>query len=80
MWDVLTNDEVAAQIKNAVLESNKEEARSEIRHTQMAKHLVQLARGEKKEGYWERADGSLASGDDISVFVIPLEHFQISEK
>ena len=41
----------------------------------MAKHLVQLARGEKKEGYWEKHDGSLASGDDISVFVIPVDKF-----
>ena len=80
MWDVLTNEEVAREIKKAAELSDKLDPIPEITHTQMAKHLVELARGEKKEGFWEKGDGSLASGDDISVFVIPLVNFPISSK
>ena len=75
LWDVLTNEEVAEAIRKAANEANQVEPKPEVFQTQMAKNLVQLARGEKKEGYWEKQDGSLASGDDISVFVIPLEKF-----
>ena len=79
LWDVLSNQEVATEIRKTANEVNKAEPKPEIFHTQIAKHLVQLARGQKKEGYWEKADGSLASGDDISVFVIPLEHFKTTK-
>ena len=67
---------MAREVRKAAEEANKAEQRPEIFPTQMAKHLVQLARGQKKEGYWEKEDGSLASGDDISVFVIPVESFR----
>lgn len=80
MWDVLTNEEVAREMRKAAELSDKLDPIPEITHTQMAKHLVELARGEKKEGFWEKGDGSLASGDDISVFVIPLVNFPISSK
>ena len=70
---------MATEIRKAADEVNKAEPRPEIFHTQMAKHLVQLARGQKKEGYWEKEDGSLASGDDISVFVIPVENFKTTK-
>ena len=45
---------------------------SDIGPTRVAKRLVELARGERRDGYWEKTDGQLASGDDISAFVIPL--------
>ena len=67
---------MAREVRKAAEEANKAEQRPDIFPTQMAKHLVQLARGQKKEGYWEKEDGSLASGDDISVFVIPVESFR----
>ena len=67
---------MAREVRKAAEEANRAEQRPEIFPTQMAKHLVQLARGQKKEGYWEKPDGSLASGDDISVFVIPLENWK----
>ena len=67
---------MAREVRKAAEEANKAEQRPEIFPTQMAKHLVQLARGQKKEGYWEKEDGSLASGDDISVFVIPVDSFR----
>ena len=80
MWDVLNNDEVAIEIRKVAEESKQMGPMPEITYTQLAKQLVQLARGEKKEGFWEKDDGSLASGDDISVFVIPVENFHNSSK
>ena len=44
----------------------------QLQPTRLARGLVELARGEKRDGYWEKLDENLASGDDISVFVIPL--------
>ena len=41
----------------------------QINHTKMAKNLVELARGVKKDGFWEKTDGNLASGALYIVFV-----------
>ena len=70
MWDVVTNSEVQRELLAA-----QGSRQQEIVHTKMAKALVELARGLKRDGFWEKADGSLASGDDISAFVIPLHNF-----
>merc|ERR1711911_278983 len=70
MWDVVTNTEVQRE-----LQARPGGLKQEIGHTKMAKALVELARGIKRDGFWEKADGSLASGDDISAFVIPLHNF-----
>ena len=70
MWDVVTNSEVQRE-----LQARPGELKEEIAYTKMAKALVELARGLKRDGFWEKADGSLASGDDISAFVIPLHNF-----
>ena len=73
LWDVVTNQDVARELTIA-----REDAKDvggysqDILPTKMAKKLVELARGEKKDGFWEKVDGNLASGDDISVFIIPL--------
>ena len=99
MWDVVTNSEVQRELQTA-LDDLKDagDKKQEIVHTKMAKTLVELARGVKKDGFWEKIDGNLASGylftysvkqnhnnliihflqfsgDDISVFVIPLHNF-----
>ena len=77
MWDVVTNTEVQRELM-AAAESRPDglnvKIQQEISHTKMAKSLVELARGLKRDGFWEKEDGSLASGDDISAFVIPLHH------
>ena len=70
MWDVVTNTEVQRE-----LQARPGGLKEEIAYTKMAKALVELARGLKRDGFWEKADGSLASGDDISAFVIPLHNF-----
>ena len=73
LWDVVTNEDVGRELRIA-----REDAKDvggysqDILLTKMAKKLVEVARGEKKHGFWEKLDGNLASGDDISVFVIPL--------
>ena len=74
MWDVVNNSEVQRELVAAqgLRPGGKQQ---EIVHTKMAKALVELARGLKRDGFWEKTDGSLASGDDISAFVIPLHNF-----
>ena len=73
LWDVVTNEDVARELAMAREDAKEIGGHSnEILPTKIAKKLVELARGEKKDGFWEKVDGNLASGDDISVFVIPL--------
>ena len=74
MWDVVNNSEVQRELV-AAQGSRPDGKQQEIVHTKMAKALVELARGLKRDGFWEKTDGSLASGDDISAFVIPLHNF-----
>ncbi len=42
---------------------------------ELASHLVERARGTRPrpETYWEKADGNLASGDDITAMVVNLK-------
>lgn len=45
---------------------------SALRYTMVAQELVVRSRGVLKERGWRLANDKLGSGDDISVFVIPL--------
>lgn len=71
LWDVVTNEEVGRFLQAAWEEA---EGAAGLQPTKVARGLVELARGERRDGYWEKVDGCLASGDDISAFVIPLTH------
>ena len=71
MWDVVTNTEVARELRAASGDSDIKEngahgaggdKKPEIVFTKMAKTLVELARGLKRDGFWEKTDGNLASG------------------
>ena len=42
------------------------------RYISLAQDLVMAARGKLKERNWKRSNGSPATIDDISVFVIPI--------
>ena len=42
------------------------------RYLSLAQDLVMSARGKLKERTWKRANGALATIDDISAFVIPI--------
>ncbi|XP_051873949.1 protein phosphatase 1M-like [Pristis pectinata] len=68
LWDVMSNQDVADTTKK-FLEDHKHESR---RYTMLAQYLVLKARGIPYNNDWTLEDGSFASPDDISVFVIPL--------
>ncbi|XP_062451286.1 protein phosphatase 1J [Rhea pennata] len=69
LWDV-TNDEEVAGVVMEVLTSY--EPNDPCRYTVVAQELVVRSRGVLKERGWRLANDKLGSGDDISVFVIPL--------
>ncbi|XP_007888473.1 protein phosphatase 1M [Callorhinchus milii] len=67
LWDILSNKEVA-DIVDSFLAENKHPHR----YTMLAQYLVHKAKGTLCGNEWKTEDGSFASFDDISVFVIPL--------
>uniref|UniRef100_A0A674K7F2 Protein phosphatase, Mg2+/Mn2+ dependent 1J n=1 Tax=Terrapene triunguis TaxID=2587831 RepID=A0A674K7F2_9SAUR len=69
LWDV-TNDREVADMVTEVLMSY--EPNDPCRYTKAAYELVVRSRGALKERGWRLANDKLGSGDDISVFVIPL--------
>ncbi|XP_061869504.1 protein phosphatase 1J isoform X2 [Colius striatus] len=69
LWDV-TNDKEVAGVVMEVLTSY--EPNDPCRYTMVAQELVVRSRGMLKERGWRLANDKLGSGDDISVFVIPL--------
>uniref|UniRef100_A0A663MHU8 Protein phosphatase, Mg2+/Mn2+ dependent 1J n=1 Tax=Athene cunicularia TaxID=194338 RepID=A0A663MHU8_ATHCN len=69
LWDV-TNDKEVAGVVMEVLASY--EPNDPCRYTMVAQELVLRSRGVLKERGWRLANDKLGSGDDISVFVIPL--------
>ncbi|XP_015197822.2 protein phosphatase 1H isoform X2 [Lepisosteus oculatus] len=69
LWDVTTNREVADAV-TALLSHYK--PNDPLRYTLAAQDLVMRSRGVLKERGWRLANDKLGSGDDISVFVIPL--------
>ncbi|KAM4645916.1 protein phosphatase 1J [Amazona ochrocephala] len=69
LWDV-TNDKEVAGVVMEVLRSY--EPNDPCRYTMVAQELVVRSRGVLKERGWRLANDKLGSGDDISVFVIPL--------
>ncbi|XP_037266707.1 protein phosphatase 1J isoform X2 [Falco rusticolus] len=69
LWDV-TNDKEVAGVVMEVLTNY--EPNDPCRYTVVAQELVVRSRGVLKERGWRLANDKLGSGDDISVFVIPL--------
>ncbi|KAH1172193.1 hypothetical protein KIL84_007811 [Mauremys mutica] len=69
LWDV-TNDREVADVVTEVLMGY--EPNDPCRYTMAAYELVVRSRGVLKERGWRLANDKLGSGDDISVFVIPL--------
>ncbi|XP_030044340.1 protein phosphatase 1J-like, partial [Microcaecilia unicolor] len=69
LWDVV-NDQEVADIVRTILSDYKPNHPS--RFTKVAQELVSRSRGVLKERGWRMANDKLGSGDDISVFVIPL--------
>ncbi|XP_053157043.1 protein phosphatase 1M isoform X2 [Hemicordylus capensis] len=68
LWDVLSNEDVAQTVRHFLPDNTTDP----YRFSELAKCLVQKARGKKDGYYWFMDSNTPASYDDISVFVIPL--------
>ncbi|XP_067855474.1 protein phosphatase 1H isoform X2 [Heptranchias perlo] len=71
LWDVLSNKEVSEAITSFLSNCDPDDP---YRYTLAAQDLVMRARGVLKDRGWRISNDRLGSGDDISVFVIPLQH------
>uniref|UniRef100_A0A4X2M1R6 Protein phosphatase, Mg2+/Mn2+ dependent 1H n=2 Tax=Vombatus ursinus TaxID=29139 RepID=A0A4X2M1R6_VOMUR len=71
LWDVLVNEEVAEAITQFLPNCDPDDPH---RYTLAAQDLVMRARGVLKDRGWRISNDRLGSGDDISVYVIPLIH------
>nr|XP_033814691.1 protein phosphatase 1H isoform X1 [Geotrypetes seraphini] len=69
LWDVLSNEEVAEAVTNFLANCDPDDPN---RYTLSAQDLVMRARGVLKDRGWRISNDRLGSGDDISVYVIPL--------
>uniref|UniRef100_A0A8C0H7A5 Protein phosphatase, Mg2+/Mn2+ dependent 1J n=1 Tax=Chelonoidis abingdonii TaxID=106734 RepID=A0A8C0H7A5_CHEAB len=69
LWDVTNDREVADVVKEVLMDY---EPNDPCRYTVAAYELVVRSRGVLKERGWRLPNDKLGSGDDISVFVIPL--------
>ena len=68
LWERITNEE-AQEIVRDTYDSNDHDEKI---YTQMARDLVLAARGTFGKKGWRTKKDQIASGDDITVFVIPL--------
>ncbi|XP_063137710.1 protein phosphatase 1J isoform X3 [Rattus norvegicus] len=69
LWDVTNDSEVAATVDRVL---STYEPNDPSRYTALAQALVLGARGIPRDRGWRLPNNKLGSGDDISVFVIPL--------
>jgi len=64
LWDVLTNTDVHSFFQGSSKHTSSIE---------MAKGLVMEARGHQvPDGFWEKKNGDLASGDDITCITVAI--------
>ncbi|KAI1883389.1 hypothetical protein AGOR_G00230930 [Albula goreensis] len=71
LWDVLTNEEVSEAVTSFLSNCDPDD---QHRYTMAAQELVMRARGQLRDHGWRISSERLGSGDDISVFIIPLLH------
>lgn len=71
LWERITNDEALEIVR----ESYENNPKDEKIYTQMARDLVLAARGTFGKKGWRTKKDQIASGDDITVFVIPLDSY-----
>ncbi|XP_053562627.1 protein phosphatase 1H [Bombina bombina] len=69
LWDVISDTEVADVVQRVFSVHGPDKSN---RYNLVAQELVLHTRGVLKENSWRLPNGGLGSGDDISVFVIPL--------
>ncbi|XP_029992261.1 protein phosphatase 1H isoform X2 [Sphaeramia orbicularis] len=69
LWDVLSNQEVTEAVTCFLANCDPDD---QHRYTMAAQDLVMRARGVLKDRGWRITNDRLGSGDDISVYIIPL--------
>ncbi|KAI5094125.1 protein phosphatase 1H, partial [Silurus meridionalis] len=69
LWDVLSNEEVTEYVTSFLANCNPDDLN---RYTMAAQDVVMRARGTLRDRGWRITDDRLGSGDDISVYIIPL--------
>ncbi|XP_062862856.1 protein phosphatase 1H-like [Trichomycterus rosablanca] len=69
LWDVLSNEEVTESVTSFLANCDPDDLH---RYTMAAQDLVMRARGVLRDRGWRIKDEQLGSGDDISVYIIPL--------
>uniref|UniRef100_A0A671KAD3 Protein phosphatase 1H-like n=1 Tax=Sinocyclocheilus anshuiensis TaxID=1608454 RepID=A0A671KAD3_9TELE len=69
LWDVTTDRDVADAVSTFL---SSREPNDPLRYTLAAQDLLMRSRGVLKERGWRLPNERLGSGDDITVFVIPL--------
>ncbi|RXN00211.1 Protein phosphatase 1H [Acipenser ruthenus] len=69
LWDVLSNEEVSEAVTNFLVNCDPDD---QHRYTLAAQDLIMRARGVLKDRGWRISNDRLGSGDDISVYIIPL--------
>ncbi|XP_072529353.1 protein phosphatase 1H-like isoform X1 [Salminus brasiliensis] len=69
LWDVLSNEEVAESVITFLANCDPDDLH---RYTMAAQDLVMRARGVLRDRGWRITNDRLGSGDDISVYIIPL--------
>ena len=73
LWERLTNEEALECVQQTFCD--QEDVSDKI-YTTVAHNLVLAARGTLGKKGWRTAKEQIASGDDITVFVVPLVHTQ----
>ncbi|KAJ8382761.1 hypothetical protein SKAU_G00035390 [Synaphobranchus kaupii] len=71
LWDVLSNGEVSEAVTSFLANCDPDD---QHRYTMAAQDLVMRARGVLRDRGWRISNERLGSGDDISVYIIPLLH------
>uniref|UniRef100_A0A8B9J542 PPM-type phosphatase domain-containing protein n=1 Tax=Astyanax mexicanus TaxID=7994 RepID=A0A8B9J542_ASTMX len=69
LWDVLSNEEVSESVTSFLANCDPDDLH---RYTMAAQDLVMRARGVLRDRGWRITNDRLGSGDDISVYIIPL--------
>ncbi|XP_043218999.1 protein phosphatase 1H-like isoform X2 [Amphibalanus amphitrite] len=73
LWDVISNERAAELVEQSLAAFPADDVtKRRYRCTSAAQDLVMSARGKLKERLWRLSDGTMATIDDISVFVVPM--------
>ena len=75
LWERLTNEEAQECVKESLKKHEKLDHDDPSLYKEIANDLVLCARGTLTQKGWRTQKDQIASGDDITCFVIPLMHY-----